>query len=138
MKKQNGFTLIEIMVVIVVIGLLAAIVAPRVLQRADDAAIAKAKADISGMMSAMKLYRLDNFKYPSQAEGLQALVSKPANASRWKGPYIEVLPSDPWENPYRYANPGSNGQEVEIFTLGADNAEGGEGINADIGNWNIK
>ena len=136
--KPKGFTLIEIMVVIVVIGLLAAIVAPRVLQRADDAAIAKARADISGLMGGIKLFRLDNYRYPTIDEGLNALVTKPPNAGRWKGPYIEVLPNDPWEQPYRYANPGTHGIEVEIFSLGADAAVGGEGINADIGNWNIK
>ncbi|NIB41414.1 type II secretion system major pseudopilin GspG [Pseudomaricurvus alkylphenolicus] len=136
--KSRGFTLIEIMVVIIVIGLLAAIVVPNVIQRADDAAISKARVDISGLMGALKMYRLDNYRYPSSAEGLQALVSKPASAKRWRGPYIDVLPLDPWEKDYRYSNPGSHGFPVEVFTYGADDQQGGEDVNADIGNWDIR
>ena len=136
---QAGFTLIEIMVVVIIIGILAAIVAPNVIGRIDDAQITKARADIRGYENALKFYRLDNFAYPTAEQGLQALVSKPndPNLKNWKpGGYIDRLTKDPWGNDYLYQNPGNHG-EIDIYTLGKDGRPGGEGIDADIGNWNV-
>jgi general secretion pathway protein G len=138
-RRQSGFTLIEIMVVVIIIGLLAAIVAPQVIGRVDDAQIEKARADIRNIESAMDLYRLDNFAYPSTEQGIDALVNKPndPNIRNWNpGGYIGRTPRDPWGNPYQYLNPGSHGT-IDIYTLGADGRPGGEGINADIGNWDV-
>lgn len=138
-SPQRGFTLIEIMVVVVIIGLLAAIVAPNLIGNIDRAAVNRAKQDIRSVETALNLYRLDNFKYPSTDEGLQALVTNPgeANAPNWKpGGYLRRMPSDPWNNEYRYLYPGQQG-EFDVFSYGADGQEGGEGINADIGNWNL-
>lgn len=138
--RQNGFTLIEIMVVVIIIGLLAAIVAPNVIGRVDDAQITRAKADIGQIESALKFYRLDNFAYPSSEQGLEALVTKPndPNVKNWKtGGYLDRVPKDPWGNPYLYLNPGNNG-EIDVYTLGADGRPGGEGTNADIGNWELE
>lgn len=128
------------MVVVIIIGILAAIVAPNVIGRVDDAQIIKAKADISNIENAMKFYRLDNFAYPSTEQGIEALVNKPTdpNIRNWKaGGYIDRLPKDPWGNPYLYLNPGNNG-EIDIYTLGADGTPGGDGLNADIGNWDVE
>lgn len=133
----RGFTLIEIMVVVVIIGLLAAIVAPNVIGNIDQAAINRARQDIRSIETALNLYRLDNFRYPNTDLGLQALVSSPgeANAPNWKpGGYLRQIPVDPWNNPYLYLNPGQRG-EYDVFTLGADAQEGGDGVDADIGNW---
>lgn len=138
-SRQSGFTLIEIMVVVIIIGLLAAIVAPQVIGRVDDAQIEKARADIRNIDSAMKFYRLDNFSYPTSEQGIEALVTKPAdpNVRNWKpGGYLDRVPKDPWGNPYLYLNPGNNA-EIDIYTLGRDGRPGGEGVDADIGNWNI-
>jgi len=128
------------MVVVIIIGILAAIVAPNVIGRVDDAQIIKAKADISNLENAMKFYRLDNFAYPSTEQGIEALVNKPTdpNIRNWKaGGYIDRVPKDPWGNPYLYLNPGNNG-EIDIYTLGADGTPGGDGLNSDIGNWDVE
>ena len=137
LKGEQGFTLIEIMVVVIIIGILAAIVAPNVIGRVDDAQLTKARAEISNIENAMKFYRLDNFAYPTTEQGIEALVTRPndPNVRNWKpGGYLDRVPKDPWGEPYRYLNPGQNG-EIDIFTLGADNQPGGEGVDADIGNW---
>ncbi len=137
--QQRGFTLIEIMVVVIIIGILAAIVAPNVIGRVDDAQITKAKAEISNMENALKFYRLDNFAYPTTEQGLEALVTKPAdpNIKNWKpGGYMDRIPKDPWGNDYLYLNPGNRG-EIDVYTLGRDGRPGGEGVDADIGNWDL-
>lgn len=137
-KSNQGFTLIEIMIVVVILGILAAIVVPRLMGRPDEARIVKAKQDIRTLESALNLYKLDNHKYPTTEEGLDALVKKPPNASQWKeGGYIDRLPKDPWNNPYQYLSPGVNG-EVDIFSFGGDKQQGGEGVDADIGSWNLE
>ena len=133
---SKGFTLIELMVVLVIIGLLAALIVPNVLDRADDARLTAARTDITNVMNSLKLYRLDNQRYPTGEQGLQALVTKPSVSpvpSNWK-PYLEKLPNDPWGQPYKYLNPGLKG-EVDVFSLGADGKEGGEGKDADLGSW---
>ena len=134
---QRGFTLIEIMVVVVIIGLLAAIVAPNLIGNIDKAAVTRAKGDIRSIETALNLYRLDNFRYPTTDQGLDALVTNPgeATAANWKQ-YLRSAPSDPWSQPYQYEYPGRQG-EFDVFSLGADGQEGGEDINADIGNWNL-
>lgn len=137
--RETGFTLIEIMVVVVILGILAALVAPNVISRIDDAQINRAKQDIRAVESALHLYRLDNFRYPSTDQGIDALINQPADPSirNWRqGGYLDKTPVDPWGTPYQYLYPGQNG-EFDVFTLGADQQPGGEGINADIGNWNI-
>ena len=137
-KKHHGFTLIEIMVVIVILGILASLVVPKIMGRPDEARLVAAKQDMSSILQALKLYKLDNQRYPSTEQGLQALVSKPQAApvpKNWNaGGYLEKLPLDPWGNPYRYLNPGVHG-EIDVMSFGADGAQGGEGSDADIGNW---
>ncbi len=136
---QKGFTLLEIIVVVAIIAILAAYIAPKVAGRVDDARISKAKSDIRVLESSLELYKLDNFVYPSTEQGLNALVNKPSgdNAKNWReGGYIKKLNKDPWGNEYRYQFPGSNA-EFDVFSLGADAAVGGEGEAADIGNWNL-
>ena len=138
-NRTRGFTLIEIMVVVVILGILAAIVAPNVISKIDDAQITKVKQDLRGIESALQFYRLDVFAYPTSEQGLEALVSKPAdpNIRNWKsGGYLPRMPKDPWQNDYQYLNPGQNG-EIDIFTLGRDGQPGGEGLDADIGNWDL-
>ena len=140
MKKIAGFTLIEVMIVVVILGILAAVVVPKILDRPDTAKIAAAKSDIAVIMQQLKLYRLDNSNYPSTDQGLNALIVKPATnplPTNWKtGGYLERLPNDPWGRPYLYLNPGLKG-EIDVYTLGADGQPGGEGPNADIGSWNL-
>ncbi len=135
---QRGFTLIEIMVVVVIMGILAALVVPKLMGRTDDARITAARQDISTLMQALKLYKLDNQRYPTTEQGLQALISKPTNgpaAPNWKtGGYVDKLPNDPWGNPYQYMSPGVKG-EVDVFSFGADGQPGGTGVDADIGSW---
>lgn len=134
--RSRGFTLIELMVILVIIGVLAALIVPNVLDRADDARVTAARTDVNNLMQALRLYRLDNQAFPSTEQGLEALVQRPTTAPappNWR-PYIERLPTDPWGRPYRYLNPGVHGP-VDVFSLGADGQPGGEGINADIGSW---
>ena len=137
---QRGFTLIEIMVVIVILGVLAALVVPRVLERPDEARAIAAKSDVAAIMQALKLYRLDNQRYPTAEQGLTALVAKPESPPvppNWKpGGYLEKLPKDPWGRAYVYVNPGVRG-EIEVFSFGADGQPGGSGIDADIGSWDL-
>jgi len=137
-QRQQGFTLLEIMVVIVILGLLVAVVAPNVLQNQDKAMVQKARADVSILEQALDMYKLDNFIYPSTDQGLEALVSKPQSAPEPKrynsNGYIKRLPKDPWGNPYQYLQPGQQ-KPVDIWSLGADGELGGEGLAADIGNW---
>ena len=130
-KKQNGFTLIEIMVVLIIIAIMASFVVPSVINRPDQARLTKVKNDILTRESAIDLYKLDNGNYPSNDEGLEELIADEDNL------YLKRLPLDPWNNPYQYSNPGRN-SKIDIFSLGADNQEGGDGNNKDIGNWNLE
>jgi general secretion pathway protein G len=133
---RRGFTLIELMVVLVIIGVLAALIVPNVLDRTDDARATAAKADINNLVQALKLYKLDNQRFPSAEQGLEALVNKPTAGNvppNWRR-YLDKLPTDPWGRPYQYIFPGVKG-EVDIFSLGADGQAGGDGKNADIGSW---
>ncbi len=143
MNRQNtrlsaarGFTLIEILVVLVIIGVLAALIAPNVLDRAGEAKVTAARTDVSNLVQALKLYKLDNQRYPTAEQGIDALVRKPSTGpipNNWK-PYLDKLPKDPWGQPYQYANPGLQG-EIDIFSFGADGKSGGEGNDADVGSW---
>jgi general secretion pathway protein G len=137
-RPQNGFTLIEVMVVAAILAILAALIVPKVIGRPDEARIVAAKQDIATLMQALKLYRLDNNRYPTTEQGLAALVTAPSSApvpANWKpGGYLERLPRDPWGNPYRYLNPGLRG-DIDVFSFGADGVAGGEALDADIGSW---
>lgn len=137
-RRHSGFTLIEVMIVIVILGVLAALIVPKVMGRPDEARIAAAKQDIFTIMQSLKLYKLDNRRYPTTEQGLAALVQKPSQAplpQNWSaGGYLERLPNDPWGQPYQYLNPGLHG-EIDVMSFGADGQPGGQGVDADIGNW---
>jgi general secretion pathway protein G len=140
MRHARGFTLIEIMVVVIIIGLLAAVIVPQVVNKVDEAKVAKAKADIQTIETALTMFRLDNSKYPTTEQGLQSLVTQPTDQSirHWRpGGYLPRLSKDPWGSDYQYASPGQHTKDFDLYTLGADGQPGGEGVDADIGNWNI-
>ena len=133
---RRGFTLIELLVVLVIIGVLAALIVPNVLDRTDDARVTAARTDIGNLMQALKLYKLDNQRYPSAEQGLEALVKKPTAGTppaNWR-PYLDKLPADPWGRAYQFVNPGVKG-EIDVFSYGADGQPGGDAKNADIGSW---
>ena len=138
--RIRAFTLIEVMVVVAILAVLAALIVPKVMSRPDEARVVAARQDIASLLQALKLYRLDNLRYPTTEQGLAALVTRPTLPPvppNWKpGGYLERLPRDPWGNPYQYLNPGLRG-EVDVFSFGADGAAGGEGFDADIGSWNL-
>ncbi len=141
--RERGFTLIEILVVVVILGILAALVVPQVMGRIDDAAIVKAKSDIRALQTALDVFRLDNFKYPTTDQGLEALVRQPPDPTlrNWKpGGYLrnQRVMKDPWGYEYHYIQPGTQGGEYDLYSLGADGQEGGEAVNADIANWNLE
>jgi general secretion pathway protein G len=137
-QTRAGFTLVEVMVVVVILGILAVLIVPRVLGRTDEARVAAAKHDIAAIMQSLKLYHLDNGRFPTNDQGLQALVSRPQSGpapTNWK-PYLDKVPKDPWGNAYQYLNPGVHG-EVDVFSLGADGQPGGTGADAEIGSWQL-
>lgn len=138
--RQRGFTLIEIMVVVVILGILAALVVPQVMNRPDQAKVTVAKGDIKAIAAALDMYKLDNFNYPSTQQGLTALVEKPSGnpqPSNWsRDGYLKRVPKDPWGNDYQYLSPGTQGQ-FDLYSLGADGKQGGSDLNADIGNWDL-
>ena len=137
-ERHVGFTLVEVMVVVVILGILAVLIVPRVIGRTEEARAAAAKHDIATIMQSLKLYHLDNGRYPTNEQGLQALVSRPQSQPappNWK-PYLDKLPKDPWGNPYQYLNPGVHG-EIDVFSLGADGQPGGTGADLDVGSWQL-
>ena len=138
--RIRAFTLIEVMVVVAILAVLAALIVPKVMSRPDEARVVAARQDIASLLQALKLYRLDNLRYPTTEQGLAALVTRPTLAPvppNWKpGGYLERLPRDPWGHPYQYLSPGLHG-EIDVFSFGADGAAGGEGFDADIGSWNM-
>ncbi|HVW69065.1 MAG TPA: type II secretion system major pseudopilin GspG [Steroidobacteraceae bacterium] len=139
-RHARGFTLIEIMVVVIIIGLLAAVIVPQVVDKVDQAKVAKAKSDIQAIEAALTMFRLDNSRYPTTEQGLAALVTQPTDPTirNWrKGGYLPRLSKDPWGNDYQYVSPGTHSKDFDLYTLGADGQPGGEGVDADIGNWNI-
>jgi general secretion pathway protein G len=139
-RRARGFTLIEIMVVVIIIGLLAAFIVPSIVGRVDEARITKAKGDIQKIETALTMYRLDNSRYPTTEQGLAALVTRPNDPNIKNYPpegYLQRLTKDPWGNDYHYQYPGTRGGAYDLYTLGADGQEGGEGADADIGNWNL-
>jgi general secretion pathway protein G len=138
--RARGFTLIEIMVAVVILAILMTLVVQNVSDKPAEARAVKAQADIRAIEGALEMYKLDNFYYPSTQQGLEALVTKPSGdppARNWRSSYIKRLPKDPWGNAYQYLQPGNKGS-IDVFTLGADGKPGGEGVDADIGNWNVE
>lgn len=134
---QKGFSLIEIMVVVVIIGILAALIVPRLMDRPDQARVVAARQDIAALMQALKLFKLDNGRYPSAEQGLQALVKPPQGGGTMPvTPYLDRLPNDPWGHPYQYQIPGTH-RDIDVFSLGADSKPGGDAGNADIGSWQL-
>jgi general secretion pathway protein G len=140
-SRASGFTLIEIMIVVVIMGLLAAVIVPNVISKVGEARVAKARQDIQAIGTSLTMYRLDNFKYPTTDQGLKALIQQPADPTirNWrKGGYVsEGSLKDPWGNDYQYVYPGTHGREYDLYSYGADGQEGGEGEDADVGNWNL-
>lgn len=138
-RKQSGFTLIEIMVVVVILGILAALVVPQVMNRPEQAKVTVAQNDIKAVSAALDMYKLDNFAYPSTQQGLEALVEKPTGnpqPKNWnRDGYLKQIPQDPWGNPYQYLSPGTEGRPFDLYSFGADGKEGGTELDADIGNW---
>jgi general secretion pathway protein G len=138
--RSGGFTLIEIMVVVIIIGLLAAVIVPQVVSKVDEAKVSKARSDIQALEAALTMFRLDNSRYPTSEQGLQALVTQPTDPAirHWRpGGYIPRLSKDPWGNDYQYVSPGTHVKDYDLFSMGADGQPGGEGLDADIGNWNL-
>ena len=133
--RAAGFTLVEVMVVVIIITLMGAIVAPTVFNQLRKAEEKRVEADLNAIESALKLYRLDNFAYPNETQGLEALISEPSAARAWRGPYLDSMPRDPWETEYQYRNPSDHGLDFDIYSFGADGLAGGDGDNADLGNW---
>lgn len=134
-RTNTGFTLVEVLVVVVILGILAAVVVPRVMGRPDEARVVRAAQDVAAIGSALNMYRLDNYDYPSSEQGLAALVTRPPEAQGWRaGGYLANVPRDPWNREYQYLNPGRHG-EIDVWTEGADGKPGGEGINGEVGNW---
>ena len=139
-RQARGFTLIEIMVVVIIIGLLAAVIVPQVISKVDEARVAKAKQDIQSLETALTMFRLDNSKYPTTDQGLAALTTQPTDPTirHWRpGGYLQHVSKDPWGNDYQYTSPGTHTKDYDLYTLGADGQPGGEGVDADIGNWNM-
>ena len=136
--RCKGFTLVEVMVVVVILAVLAALIVPRVVGRTDEARVVAAKQDIAAIMQSLKLYRIDNSRYPTSDQGLEALVSRPSSGpqpTNWKS-YLDKLPKDPWGRTYLYLNPGVHG-EIDVFSLGADGQPGGSAADSDIGSWDL-
>lgn len=134
-QATPGFTLVEVLVVVVILGILAAVVVPRIMGRPDDARIVRATQDVAAIVSALNMYRLDTGTYPSSEQGLAALIEKPIDADGWRaGGYLDNVPQDPWKRDYHYLNPGEHG-DIDVWSDGADGKPGGNGTNGDIGNW---
>ena len=139
-SKQQGFTLIDIMIVVVILSILASLIIPRIMNRPDQARVVKAQQDMRALQSALNMYRLDNYHYPNTNQGLQALVTKPSGEPKpanWQQPYLDKLPMDPWGQPYLYLMPGKH-SDFDLFTYGADQRKGGEESDADLGNWDVE
>ena len=136
-RRNSGFTLVELLVVVVILGVLAATIIPQFVTATQDAKVSKAKADVSQLETAIGVFNIHMDRYPTTEEGLKVLLDAPAGGDKkWKGPYINVLRNDPWGNPFQYRSPGTHGKaRFDLWSRGADNADGGEGDNADIGNW---